>query len=71
MPRRSAAPVTHRCLQAGVQVACRDSQNAPALYAAMVGRLPSPLTSMPPLGDAEMADLIAFLKKVTNGNNGG
>lgn len=58
-------------LQAGVQVACRDSQNAPALYAAMVGRLASPLTSMPPLNDTEMADLIAFLKKVTNGNNGG
>ena len=58
-------------LQAGVQVECRDSQNAPALYAAMVDRLAPQLKNLPALSDAEIADLIAFLKKVTNGNNGG
>lgn len=58
-------------LQAGVRVACRDSQNAPALYAAMVGQLAPALASPPSLSDAEVADLLAFLKKVTNSNNGG
>ncbi len=58
-------------LQAGVRVACRDSQNAPTLYTAMVDRLAPQLKNQPALSDAEIADLIAFLKKVTNGNNGG
>lgn len=58
-------------LQAGVRVECRDSQNAPALYAAMVDRLAPELKTPPSLSDADIADLIAFLKKVTNGNNGG
>ena len=58
-------------LQANVRVECRDSQNAPALYAAMVERLPLELKKPPALSDSEIADLIAFLKKVTNGNNGG
>ncbi len=58
-------------LQAGVRVECRDSQNAPALYTAMVNRLAPQLKTPPALSDAEIADLIAFLKKVTNGNNGG
>ncbi|MGE0801105.1 MAG: cytochrome-c peroxidase [Lautropia sp.] len=58
-------------LQTGVRVECRDSQNAPALYAAMVNRLAPELKALPALSDAEIADLIAFLKKVTNGNNGG
>ena len=57
--------------QAGVHVECRDSPNAPALYAAMVDRLAPQLKNLPALSDAEIADLIAFLKKVTNGNNGG
>lgn len=58
-------------LQTGVRVECRDSQNAPALYAAMVDRLAPQLKNPPTLSNAEIADLIAFLKKVTNGNNGG
>jgi len=58
-------------LQAGVRVECRDSQNAPALYATMVQRLAPQLKDPPVLSDAEIADLIVFLKRVTNGNNGG
>lgn len=58
-------------LQAGVRVECRDSQNARALYADMVSRLAPQLKTLPVLSDTEIADLIAFLKQVTNGNNGG
>ncbi len=58
-------------LQSGVRVECRDSQSAPALYAAMVGRLAPELKTISALSDAEIADLIAFLRKVTDGNNGG
>lgn len=58
-------------LQTGVRVECRDSQNAPGLYAAMLNRLAPELKNLPTLSDAEIADLIAFLKKVTDGNNGG
>jgi cytochrome c peroxidase len=58
-------------LQTGVRVECRDSQSAPALYAAMTSRLTPELKTLPALSDAEIADLIAFLKKVTDGNNGG
>jgi len=36
-----------------------------------VDRLPPELKKPPVLSDSEIADLIAFLKKVTNGNNGG
>ncbi|WP_326541908.1 cytochrome-c peroxidase [Pseudorhodoferax sp.] len=58
-------------LQTGVRVECRDSQNAPALHDAMVNRLAPQLKTVPVLSEAEIADLIAFLKTVTNGNNGG
>lgn len=58
-------------LQAGVPVECRDSQNAPALYADMVSRLAPELKASATLSDAEIADLIAFLNKLTDGNNGG
>jgi cytochrome c peroxidase len=63
----SGAPL----LQAGVRAECRDSQNAPGLYADMVNRLAPPLKTPPTLSDADIADLLAFLKKVTNSNNGG
>ncbi len=58
-------------LQTGVKVECRDSQNAPALYAAMLSRLAPALKTLPALSDAEIADLIAFLRTLTDGNNGG
>ena len=58
-------------LQDGVRVECRDSHDAPALYADMVNRLAPELKALPALSDPEIADLIAFLRKLTNGNNGG
>lgn len=58
-------------LQTGVRVECRDSRNAPELYAGMVERLAPQLKGQPALSDAEIADLVAFLRKVTNGSNGG
>jgi cytochrome c peroxidase len=58
-------------LQDGIKVECRDSQNAPTLYTDMMNRLAPELKAVPALSDAEIADLIAFMKVLTDGNNGG
>ncbi|WP_051379013.1 MULTISPECIES: cytochrome-c peroxidase [Derxia] len=53
----------------GNVVACRDSTTAAALYADMVARLDPLLAAPPSLSDADIADLIAFLNQLTDGNN--
>ncbi|MDR2129251.1 MAG: hypothetical protein LBP52_09345 [Burkholderiaceae bacterium] len=53
----------------GNEIACRDSTTAPALYADMVARLSPDSRAPPALTDADMADLIAFLNVLTDGNN--
>lgn len=58
-------------LQSGIKVECRDSLSAPALYADMLTRLAPEIRNAPPLNDAELADLIKFLKTLTDGRNGG
>ncbi|GAP38539.1 cytochrome c peroxidase [Piscinibacter sakaiensis] len=57
--------------QDGVRVACRDSIDAPALYADMLDRLAPELQGPPALSEQEIADLLAFLRTLSNGNNGG
>lgn len=58
-------------LQDGVKVDCVDSQSAPALYADMASRLAPELVAAPTLSDAEIADLVTFMKALTDGRNGG
>ena len=53
----------------GNAVPCSDSTTAPALYADMVARLAPALRTPVPLSDAEIADLVAFLNVLTDGNN--
>ncbi len=53
----------------GSAVACRDSTGAGALYDDMIARLDDKLRTPIALTDAEIADLIAFLQVLTDGNN--
>lgn len=53
----------------GTPLACRDNENAPALYADMIARLAPELRTPISLSDSEIADLIAFLNKLTDGAN--
>lgn len=53
----------------GSAVACRDSTSASTLYEDMIARLDDKLRTPIALTDAEITDLIAFLKVLTDGNN--
>ena len=53
----------------GSAVACRDSTSAGTLYEDMIARLDEKLRAPITLTDAEIADLIAFLQVLTDGNN--
>jgi cytochrome c peroxidase len=70
----AAGALAFRCadapaLQTGVNVACRDSQDAPALYTDMVSRLAPELKTLPSLSDSEIADLLTFLDQFADGQN--
>lgn len=54
---------------AGNPVPCQDSRNAPALYADMLARLAPEMRTPVALTDTELADLLAFLDVLTDGNN--
>ncbi|MBO9643090.1 MAG: hypothetical protein J7603_08200 [Pseudacidovorax sp.] len=54
---------------AGTPVPCQDSRSAPALYADMLAQLAPEMRTPVVLTDAELADLLAFMDVLTDGNN--